>query len=465
MSWIIIAGLSLFLILSLWRLEWAVLLLIAALPTYLIRFSILGLPLTFLEGMILISFAVWLATKWLPNIRDILRKRSERQRHPFDIEIIALLLIALGASGIAGFSSGSLGIWKAYFFEPALLFILLFNLFSEKSGAKKIMGALLVSTLAVSGLAIFQKITGLYISNEIWAAAETRRVVSFFGYPNAIGLYLAPLVLLFTGWLFYNLKNKLRINGLNLIIIITILSSLSAIYFARSEGALIGIAAGLVVFGIMAGKTWRRVTIAALVAAIVIIGLVPSWRTTAISKLTLRDLSGEIRRQQWTETMTMLNGSRLITGAGLDNYQKAVAPYHQEGIFFNRDKIDNFHSVLYGSAQLRDKYWQPTEIYLYPHNIFLNFWSEISLFGALLFVWIILKYLYLALKLNIGYQRENKGEQYLALGLLTAMVAIGVHGLVDVPYFKNDLALLFWALVSLVGLLSFNYRRERELKN
>jgi hypothetical protein len=35
------------------------------------------------------------------------------------------------------------------------------------------------------------------------------------------------------------------------------------------------------------------------------------------------------------------------------------------------------------------------------------------------------------------------------LGVLLAMVAILVHGLVDVPYFKNDLAFEFWLLAGL----------------
>lgn len=32
---------------------------------------------------------------------------------------------------------------------------------------------------------------------------------------------------------------------------------------------------------------------------------------------------------------------------------------------------------------------------------------------------------------------------------LASMAALLVHGLVDVPYFKNDLAVLFWILISL----------------
>ena len=35
------------------------------------------------------------------------------------------------------------------------------------------------------------------------------------------------------------------------------------------------------------------------------------------------------------------------------------------------------------------------------------------------------------------------------LGAMASMAALLVHGLVDVPYFKNDLALLFWIIYAL----------------
>ena len=37
------------------------------------------------------------------------------------------------------------------------------------------------------------------------------------------------------------------------------------------------------------------------------------------------------------------------------------------------------------------------------------------------------------------------------MGVMGAMIVIVVHGIVDVPYFKNDLALIFWALLAMIG--------------
>lgn len=450
-----------FTILAINKMDWALLVLIAALPAYLIRFKILGIPLTLLEAMILVSFGVWFIKDFVPGAKDLIKNHKLREAYPFSWEIILLLIISFVAVGVAGFTAGSLGIWKAYFFEPVLLFILIVNNFQTKEKLVKIFWAFAVSAGIVSLFAIFQKITGLFITNPFWSAAATRRVVSFFGYPNAVGLYLAPLTMIFITWLFsFSWKKILDHWPEKTIIALTAVISLLAIYFARSEGALIGIFAGLAVLGILAGKRQRLAVLSLAVVVIAGVFFFAPTKNFVLTKLMLHDLSGEIRQQQWKETISMLKDGKIISGAGLDNYQAAVKPYHQEGIFFNSDNLPNFDSQVYGSSTLRAKYWQPTEIYMYPHNIFLNFWSELGLAGLMLFAWLIGKYFVISFKLSTSLGKDDKTEKYLALGLLTAMVAIFVQGLVDVPYFKNDLSAMFWILCALVGILNRNHEKK-----
>ncbi len=464
-----------YLIIAWSKLEWAILLMIAALPAYLIRFNV-GVPMTLLELMILISFFVWLITK--TNFKlfirgqyswaDYKRNKESREKYPWRFEITILLLISWTAIAVAGFTDGALGIWKAYFFEPILVFILILNLFKDKKGIEKIIPALSVSAFAVSVLAIYQKLTGNLIGNPLWAAAETRRVVSFFGYPNAVGLYLAPITMILTGWIakeFSNFQfsifkqfliNKFLIFKISFVAF-TILISLLSIYFAKSEGAIIGLVAAFFIFGIFAGKKIRWVTLAfAIIIGGTILAYTPA-RTLALDKIQLHDLSGQIRRQQWKETWKMLNDGHFIFGAGLDNYQKTINPYHQEGIFVYDFHDPNFHEKLVASDELKKKVWQPTEIYMYPHNILLNFWSELGLLGMILFVWIILKFLGFSFQVLVFKNNKNK---YIILGLLCSMVVIVVHGLVDVPYFKNDLAVMFWLMIAMLSIITIENKNK-----
>ena len=510
------------------RLDWAVILLIAALPSYLIRFSILGIPSTVLEVMILIAFFVWLIrqTNFLNfikgqyTVKDYLQNRKKRAPYPFGWELALLIFIAWVSAIVSGFSNQALGIWKAYFFEPALLFIVVLNVFKPDTnnnaipqpplsrghlgGIEKFLWPLAVSAFTVSVLAIYQKITGNLIDNQMWAAATTRRSVSFFGYPNAVGLYLGPIVMVLIGWLFHiitnnqetiikqksspksqtQISNKIQNpkpkffgywNFKTLLAVITILLSLLSIYFAKSEGALIGIVTALFAFGLLVGGKLKWITI---IVTIIIGGSLLAYQPTRYfveDKIKLHDFSGQVRRQQWKETRKMLTSSptRFIFGTGLANYQTVIKPFHQEGIFVRDYRDPNWHRQTVFSDAFRKKVWQPLEIYLYPHNILLNFWTELGLAGTLLFVWIIGKLLYIGFKnLKLPSSRaqvegkiKNSGNidfKYLNRGLISAFIVIIVHGVVDVPYFKNDLAVMFWLLIALVSLLKFISNQQNQ---
>ena len=131
-------------------------------------------------------------------------------------------------------------------------------------------------------------------------------------------------------------------------------------------------------------------------------------------ELNLQATSLEIRSSQWQETWSMLQDN-LIFGSGIYGYQ---------------DKMLNYH------------HYEWLEIYLYSHNIFLNFWAEIGLFGLIIFLAIMLYIVVVLRKLFIG-----KSE--LAWPLTLMWLTWFVQGLVDVPYFKNDLSILFFLFLGI----------------
>ena len=503
MIYFIIFFTILFFILSWRRLDLAVMFLITALPTYLIRFSIFGLPSTLLEVMIWGVFLAWLLKNYGQIIGNLKLKIGHlvkiNNRYPFDWEIILWLIVAFIAAGVSGFSSGSLGIWKAYFFEPVLLFIVVINLMmkQEPAGdnlsrpsllkrAELVLWPFAISAFLVSLLAIYQKFTGTFIDNPLWAAETTRRVVSVFGYPNAVGLYLGPIVLVLLGWLAsvilegapatdrISMRSYLSFRARNAslarragqslqddklgkyFIGLTIVLSLLSIYFAKSKGALLGVATGLIVFGLLAGRKIRLTTIILIIIFGASVMAYQPTRDLAIKNITLTNLSGQIRKAGWSDTWKMLKDGRLITGAGLANYQAIIKPYHTEGMFIKDPKDPDAQRKLVFNQAYRTAHWQPLEIYLYPHNIVLNFWSELGLVGLLIFIFIIGKYFFMGI---INMKKVAGEYKFLNIGLICAIAAIIVHGIVDVPYFKNDLAVMFWlliALVSQINLETFN---------
>lgn len=425
----------------------AVSLLAGLLPTYLLRFKIGPLPMTILEELILLTIATWLIKQY-PQPWANLRSRAKNWRtYPLSTEIVLVLLIAWLALVIGGNTTSALGLWKAYFIEPILVFVLFWNV---PRGTKYIdYGYLsLAGGLLVVGLiAGYQYWTGNLIANSFWAAAATRRATSVFGYPNAIGLFAGPVSLALFGYLIYRLKKVQGwCNWSNLLLISSIILGWLAIYWAHSEGIMVGLTIALVVLGLLTNRWSRLVVLMVTIITGTVIWQRPDYQAMIEQKMWLTDLSGQIRQSQWQETWQMLSAGRWLTGAGLANYQATVEPYHHEGIWIK-------------PADKKAKpTWQPLEIYLYPHNIFLNFWSELGLAGLIIFIWLWLKAALISL--NNFWRYRHQKLAWLSWGLLGAWLAVAIHGLVDVPYFKNDLAVLFW-----LGLAMTIWVKEELVKN
>ena len=381
--------------------------LLALLPSYLIKFSLLGMPSTLLEVMVLVLFGVFVIKRWKDHRRVSFSS--------YKWLILLLIIIATAAAVWSPNRTAALGYWKAFFVEPIMFFLVVINCCREKNDFNKIFLGLGISALAVSAVAIFQKFTGLFIANEYWAAEATRRVVSVYGFPNGVGMFLAPITTLFVGRIIISrYKEKkdfwwLLFNGL-----VVICSSL-AIYWAHSEGAMVAVAIGTLLIGLLI----KRTRIIAMIGSgiMVLIGIfVPAIRELIISKATLSDFSGNIRLIIWRETIQMLKDHPLL-GGGLANYKAAIAPYHHALKIF--------------------------EVYPHAHQFLLILWSELGVGGVMVFLLISLKKVFDYWHIRL---RENK-ELYLIL--LISFVAMWIHGLVDSPYFKYDLSFLWWTMIAL----------------
>lgn len=455
MTYLIIFLAAVFFIIASKKFDLAVLIVVASVPLYVVRWSIGNLPTTLLEILIIILFIVWLAKNYqsiLTRLKYNFNQGKIKKRYPFDWELISWLIIGLTSAMLAGLTFKDLGLWRAYFFEPALLFIIFVNTFSTKEKIIKLAYAFGVSALVVVAISYYQFITGQFIPNEFWVITGSRRATSLFPFPNAVSLYLGPIIFFLLGVVLtiYKTNKKLSYGLLSIIVL-----SASAIVLAKSEGGVFAVVLVSFIGLLLANNKARLVAL----GLIIIIGLGlcfwPKFNNYVVERVTLNNFSGQVRKIQWRETINMLYHGKIVTGAGLNNYQVAIEPWHQKGFFFNKEKLSqtDFVNKIKSDKIYREAHWQPLEIYLYPHNIFLNFWSELGLIGLLLFLWLVIKYFYFSLKAFSKEQKINNPDQWLNFGLILVMLNIIIHGLVDVPYFKNDLAILFWLWLALVGIL------------
>ncbi len=377
-------------------------LIIAFLPSYLIRFTLFNIPFTFLEVMIIIAFVLFLLQykfSWWKNFTT----------HTFFWPIISILIIALFSAIISpNFISGA-GIWKAYFLEPILFYVLFINIIKSKRDLQNVFWSLGFSALYLSLISLGQFFSSWNMPTAFLKSdGSVDRVVSIFGYPNALGLYLGPVIILFIGFFFWS-KDKTILQILKIIII---LFSFITIILAKSEAAILSVIGVLVLWGLICKKT-RYYFLVLTVLSVLIFIFMPVVSSYLTEKVLLQDYSGFIRRLIWSESWNMLKDNWFL-GAGLAGYQTRIAPYH----------LPTF------------------EIFLYPHNIILNFWSELGLLGLMAFIWLLAKFLW---KNVVDYWKNN--HNLISLTLALVMIQLLIHGLVDAPYFKNDLSVLFWLVI------------------
>jgi len=406
----------LFLFLAIKNLKLGIFWIIFTLPAYLIRFSVFGFPTTLLEISILLLFVVWL----VKQIKQVKFYKFSITNYQLLITIALFLIAATISIFVSPSIQSAAGIWKAYFIEP-ILFLIVFVSTIKREDLKRVFMFSCFNVFLLSIFALYQKFTGAFIFNEFWAAEATRRVTSVFPYPNALALFLAPVVIILLGYFVYQIKNssgnwKLVIG--NYLYLVSCILGVLAIYFTKSKGALLAVLAGIIFYAIFY-KGYRKIFITILIITIIaFITIIASNPDLLKGSATIEGGDSiSTRVDMWKEAWQMLKTKPLL-GAGLAGYQTAVAQFHE------KDYI---------------------EIFLYPHNIFLNFWTEIGLLGLLAFVGIVIWFYKSGFKL----MRDKLLNCYIVI-LLAGMTALLVHGLVDVPYFKNDLSILFWIIIGIM---------------
>jgi len=394
----------------------------ALLPTYLLRFHIGPFPTTVLEIILIVAIVAIIINATITHPTLPYTKGGEDSHLPLRVrggrwgyELFwtsnklltigsALILIATVIGIIvAPDKRAALGIAKAYFWEPMALAWLIITAPQSASGGKpdkeKIWRAVVYGFAVSAGIVIVYGLVQYAHPSFIpatWIAE--RRVTSVFDYPNAAALYLAPVASLF-----FAIPFGIIISLLALVVIV----------LAQSAGGLVAVGAALFFLGVSRKKTRILSVVVAITVALIV--LLAPQAAGLRDQIFMRDWSGRVHEIGWKESLAMLRDHPLF-GAGLDGFKTVVAPYHHA---------------------------QGVEIFQYPHNLFLAAWSEIGLIGLMGLITVLIWFF------RRIYVLRSK---FYVLCLAAAMLAILVHGLVDVPYFKNDLAMMFWLFIILVAL-------------
>ena len=370
-------------------------------PAYVIRWKVGPLPTTLLEVAILATIAVF-------GVETLQQRLPIEWRGPLTPP--AILFIVAGAISVlvSGDHRAALGLYRAYFLEPAAFFLIVGAVASTPRRA----GLILLGFAAGGAVAAVLNAAVVLdaIRHHVLDLATTPPVV-IYQTANAVSLYLIPLVAMAATILLHGRGRAERwLSGLFLAV------ALPACLLSFSRGGYLALAA--VALGLAISHRWAKLLVPAVVVAALAVSQVPLIRHRIAYELhAVPGNTLDFRLRIWGQTLRMLSHSPVL-GIGLSYYQQAMGPY-----------------------------WQDLPKVIYPHNIVLNFWAVTGLLGLAGFFWLAIRAFALGWR---GWRRHPAEWRPYDLGVMLVLVAMLVHGLVDVPFFKNDLSFEFWALLGIL---------------
>ena len=243
---------------------------------------------------------------------------------------------------------------------------------------------------------------------------------------------MVPIIILIFGFLitheqflFVSKKNP-PIKGYRLYFIVWLAFALTTLFYTKSFGGWFGLIGGIgFLFLFIPRFSGTKLCVFLGFFTVVIAGFFYLSNRTPLAHVDRfwQVSSFQTRKEIWTNSLALIT-EHPILGIGLADFSRDYRAYIQ---------------TLPISKQPVER-----EV-LRPHNLFLDLWLETGISGLIAFLWIIIIFYHRAL-------RRHSGMNTVSVYTGAALFSLILHGLVDTPYFKNDLALLFWFIIAISSL-------------
>lgn len=311
--------------------------------------------------------------------------------------------------------------------EPAILYLGIRLLARQTSDVWRIVDFWLAGALLVAAVGLWQAATG---QGLVLAEGGAQRILSIYGSPNNVGLYLGRLlpVALAVGLL--GNPNRWRRWGYA----VAVLPLAVAIVLSRSRGALIlGVPAALTM--ILIGWKGRKVGWSLVgLGVTAVITAVLARSDPRLHQLFNRSTGATFfRLNLWQSTLQMIR-EHPWTGVGLDNFLYA-----------------------YRGRYIAPAAWQDPNL-SHAHNWLLDYAARLGIPGlavALLLLGTTVWQAWHTLK-----RQKDPALRALVLGLLASLAHFLSHGLVDASYWFVDLAFATMLTLGLLQVLATFHQPE-----
>ncbi|MDP3685433.1 MAG: O-antigen ligase family protein [bacterium] len=430
--WVLIPFLIAGVLLAFWRPRVALLLPLMFHAGYLVRSRIplggMELPTTLLE--VLIGVAVLSSLiHWRSTIASTLRT------FPLSLLIFGSIFVASAtvSAVIAPHPRIAWGQWKALIIEPIAYAAVLLPFLRTAEGRSAVARGLLWGGIVSAGLSL-AALTYCLLPTPLEAGLLTGptaycpfttdffRLRGIYDVPNSLALVLAPLTVFSTIFALDALSPVRRLSRGALVLFVPTL-------FLTQSFAGIGSAAAITLWIFARKKFHRAIRILMLALMIVLTFL---WFTGRITHAVADNSPLRARLQIWAVSLALVRDHPIL-GTGLGTFEPAYQAKLGQLLTLNPELgTHGFQFQVLGSRFPLE--WVVRD----PHNIVLSFWLNTGLLGLLSMTGLVV----------LAFRRSSLPTfHFLLPAAQAALTAALLFGLVDVPYFKNDLALLWWAYI------------------
>ncbi len=430
-------------------------------PFYLVKFSVYGIPFTLVESLIFVSFFAHIIKQYVlglrrhtplwSRVRDFVRPRMKASLLWIPVMLLALsLVISLFVVPDRASQREVLGILKSWFVAPILYFYLVIHVLPGLKSVRRCLEWYTISALLLSIWGILQFVFDAYQTPD-------GRVSGPFMSANYLALYIMPAIIFIVLRLWHLLcipkvhtgivgmfmkvfRVEQRVSYPSLIRYFFAGSViLFALYLTRSFGAFLGLFVALFVYSIYHWffSPWKMKTKGSYLkfsGFVVVLFVV----------LSLFFVTGDPGKFQ-----QMFNiKSQSSSSVRLEVWKVSAELIGEDPVFgigpgrFEREYLTRAPEILQKEPYEKEM--------LHPHNIFLMFWLSAGLLGLVSFLWLIAMLFSIVFRIS-----TDDGRKRLGVICATMLLAILVHGLVDTPIWKNDLALQFWMIAGIIARLRY----------
>jgi putative inorganic carbon (hco3(-)) transporter len=386
-------------------------------PLYFIRLEFFHLPTNLLEIFILLNLCTWLC---ISNTKKI---KTDSQKLPWPL-VLSISLILLGIT-LSIFSNNAiligLGILKGWFILPLVFAYLLLVTLANELDLEKVLFSFYFSTTVVAIVGLFYKAFHLVTFDN--------RLSAFYLSPNQLAMYLAPGALIGFYFLAKTFqKNALLLKYLTSFSLAIILLALFYTYSYATWAALC-LSLLLTYFFYFSKKQFFLLLI--ITTGFLLLFTLFQLNTPKFSSLIhFSERSSLASRLMIWQVSAKLLAEKPLTGIGPGNFQASYLALQPL-----------FPPYLE---------WAVPQ----PHNLFLAFWLQAGFLGLLGFS-LLLFFIFYALLKKIK-------KTPLAGVLFSFFLYLTLHGLVDTPFWKNDLAFVFWIFVAIFGLATSSLTKNNQ---